>query len=113
VWEILAADEYLLWFSTLGDDAKEDINVGVNLLAEFGPNLARPYVDTLHGARTKNLKELRVQNKKHIFRIAFYFNPKRQGLLLIGGDKKGKNEEDFYADLIRQAEALIKKYKDI
>jgi hypothetical protein len=48
----------------------------------------------------------------HIIRITFYFNKKRQGVLLIGADKKGKNEDDFYADLIRESEALIKKYKD-
>jgi hypothetical protein len=113
MWKILATNEYLLWFSTLSDIDQEAIKIGVNLLAEFGPNLGRPHTDTLYGTKTKNLKELRSQSKKHVFRIAFYFNPKRQGILLIGGDKKGKNEEDFYADLIKQAENLIEKYKDI
>jgi hypothetical protein len=31
-------------------------------------------------------------------------------LLLIGGDKKGKNEKDFYQKLIQTAETLIERY---
>ncbi|MCL2129139.1 MAG: hypothetical protein FWH35_02165 [Treponema sp.] len=45
-------------------------------------------------------------------RIAFYFDTKRNGLLLTGGNKKGKDEELFYKDLIKQAEELIELYKD-
>ncbi|MDR0388646.1 MAG: type II toxin-antitoxin system RelE/ParE family toxin [Spirochaetaceae bacterium] len=112
MWSIYGTDEYLEWFFTLGDESKEDIKVAVNLLAELGPNLGRPYADTLHGAKIRNLKELRIQSKGHVFRVAFYFDPKRKGLLLVGGDKKGKNEEEFYTDLIRKAETLIRKYKD-
>lgn len=33
---------------------------------------------------------------------------KRQALLLVGGDKKGKNEKDFCDQLIQTAGMLIK-----
>ena len=30
---------------------------------------------------------------------------------MIGGDKKGKNEDKFYRDLISKAEAIIKQHE--
>jgi len=32
-------------------------------------------------------------------------------LLLIGGDKKGKNEKEFYKSMIQIAETLIEQYR--
>jgi len=112
VWDVYSTEEYLLWFSKLLDFDKEEINYKVRLLEEFGPNLGRPHADTLKGAKTKNLKELRIKTDEHLFRIAFYFDTKRNGILLTGGDKKGKKEKLFYRDLIKQAEELIDLYKD-
>jgi hypothetical protein len=89
------------------------ITTKVLLLAEFGPNLARPYVDTIQGSKYPNLKELRIQHKNAVFRVLFIFNKKRNCWLLIGGNKKGKNEEDFYKGLVKEAEGLIDKYPEI
>ena len=57
-----------------------------------------------------NLKELRIKTDTHEFRIAYIFDPERRGLLLIGGDKKGKNQRKFYRDLIREAEQVYAAY---
>ena len=59
------------------------------------PNLPRPHADTLKGSKLKNLKELRTHTESHVFRIAFFFNEERNAVLLIGGDKKGKDEKRF------------------
>ena len=40
-------------------------------------------------------------------RVLYYFDERRRALLLVGGDKKGKNERSFYRKLIAEAEALI------
>ena len=69
-------------------------------------------MDTLKGAIVKNLKELRIKTNEHLFRIAFYFDVKRNGILLTGGDKKGKDEKKFYKELIKEAVELIELYKD-
>lgn len=53
------------------------------------------------------MKELRVHRGNAIFRIAFCFDTKRECWLLLGADKKGKKEDDFYRDLIKRAEELI------
>jgi len=81
------------------------------LLEEFGPQLGRPHADTLKGCSVKNLKELRARTQSHVLRVLYFFDEKRQALLLVGGDKKGKNEKDFYERLIQTAEALIKRYR--
>ena len=102
----------MAWFSNLSEYDKEEIKFKVQLLEEFGPNLPRPHSDTLKGSKIKNLKELRAKTDRHIFRIAYYFDKKRNGILLTGGDKKGKDEKLFYKDLIKEAMELIELYKD-
>jgi hypothetical protein len=44
--------------------------------------------------------------------VAYYFDIKRNGILLTGGDKKGKTEKTFYKNLIKEAVGLIELYKD-
>ena len=43
---------------------------------------------------------------------SFIFSKERKGILLIGGDKKGKDEKRFYKNLIKQAEEIYKLYLD-
>lgn len=110
-WDIESTEEYDLWFKELDMDSKEAIFERVLLLENMGPNLKRPYADVLHGSKYSNLKELRVKTTQHVLRVAFIFDVKRKGWLLIGGDKKGKNEKQFYKDLIKQAEVIVEKNK--
>lgn len=112
MWDVNSTEEYLLWFSRQDDRAKEAIYSVTLLLQEFGPLLKRPYSDTLKSCSIKNMKELRIRTPLHVMRIAYYFDGNRKALLLIGGDKKGKNEKGFYKKLIADAEALIRKYRD-
>ena len=109
---VSSSSEYDEWFSSLDEQSKEAVLVKVYLLQEFGPTLGRPFVDTLKGTENRrNIKELRCQSSDHVLRIAFYFDPERSAFLLIGGDKKGKNEDRFYRDLISKAEAIIKQHE--
>ena len=61
------------------------------LLRQFGPQLRRPYCDTLNGSKHPNMKELRVRSRGKPYRICFAFDPSQTGILLIGGIKSGKN----------------------
>lgn len=67
-----------------------------------------PYVDTVEQSRYKNMKELRIQFKKHVFRVFFAFNPKRKAILLIGGDKRGNKK--FYEKMIPLADKIFTRY---
>ncbi len=91
VWDVDRTEEYDAWFLEQGEDGQASIRMNVELLTKYGPNLPRPYVDTLKGSRLKNLKELRTQTTAHVFRVAFLFDEERKAVLLIGGDKKDKN----------------------
>jgi hypothetical protein len=60
----------------------------------------------LSGSKYPNLKELRVDTEKQVMRIAFAFNPKRTGILLVAGNKQGVSSRQFYKQLIVKAEEL-------
>jgi len=109
-WDVETTDEYDAWFLSQDEDNQIIIHTKVELLKEYGPQLSRPHADTLKGSKLKNLKELRPQTGEHIFRIAFLFDKERKAILLIGGDKKGKNKKLFYSSLIKQAEKIYEAY---
>ncbi|MDR2049062.1 MAG: type II toxin-antitoxin system RelE/ParE family toxin [Treponema sp.] len=111
-WEVETTGEYDAWFLEQGEDEQAVIRMKVELLAEYGPQLSRPHADTLKGSRLSNLKELRAQSLYHVFRVVFLFDAERKAILLIGGDKKGKNEKRFYKTLIKQAEEIYQLYFD-
>jgi hypothetical protein len=67
--------------------------------------LGRPLVDTVRGSVLANLKELRpgsVGNTE--IRLLFAFDPIRQAVLLVGGDKSG-SWQTWYRTAIPEAEA--------
>ena len=110
-WDIITSEEYDAWFQEQAEDDKTLIFGKVYLLGEYGPYLGRPHADTLKGSKKlANLKELRAKTDVHEFRVAYIFDPERKGLLLTGGDKKGKNQKKFYKDLIREAEHIYAAY---
>jgi len=40
----------------------------------------------------------------------FAFDPNHQGIILSGGDKRGKNQEKFYKRLVSQADNVFKRH---
>lgn len=74
------------------------------MLEEFGTQLARPLVDTLKGSEFANMKELRFSVGNEVWRVAIAFDPERKAILLVGGDKRGKNQKQFYKRLIKIAD---------
>ncbi|MCL2066843.1 MAG: type II toxin-antitoxin system RelE/ParE family toxin [Treponema sp.] len=110
-WEVESTDEYDAWFLEQTENGQASIRMKVELLVEYGPNLPRPHADTLKGSKMGNLKELRTQTENHVFRVVFIFDEERKAVLLIGGDKKGKNEKRFYRNLIKQAEEIYEAYR--
>ncbi len=111
MWEITYSDEIDSWLKTLDNDALEAILKVLMILSEIGPSLGRPYVDSIKQSKYKNMKELRIQNKKRLFRILFIFDIKRNALLLIGGDKRG--DKRFYKRMIPIADKIYESYDGI
>ena len=76
----------------------------VELLAERGPALGRPAADRITGSSLHNLKELRPGSAGRTeIRILFIFDPQRQAVLLVAGDKAG-NWTRWYREAIKLAE---------
>ena len=74
-------------------------------LRQQGPALGRPYADTLRASRHSNMKELRLRTPVGAWRVAFAFDPHRQAILLVAGNKEGETERRFYTQFIREADA--------
>ena len=66
--------------------------------------MGRPRVDTLKDSKHPNMKELRFDAADGVWRVAFAFDPKRNAVLLIAGDKSGGGEKKFYRQLIAKAD---------
>ncbi len=81
------------------------------LLGQFGPQLPRPYADTLGGSAYSNMKELRAPVGKQVWRIAYAFDPKRRAILLCAGNKESANQKGFYEHLIAVADRRFAKYR--
>lgn len=78
------------WLTSLDEASYEQVIAALELLAERGPHLGRPLVDTVVGSRHRNMKELRPGSSgRSELRVLFAFDPERQAILLVGGDKAG------------------------
>ena len=91
-------------FAALVEDLQDALLANAQLLAEFGPNLGRPTVDTVKGSRHANMKELRFAWSSQVWRVAFDFDPPRQAIMLVGGDKGGADQRRFYKCLLTVAD---------
>jgi hypothetical protein len=106
-WEVELTDEAADWYRSLADREQYAIAAAIDLLAENGPNLGRPTVDTIKGSRHHNMKELRSRGG-HL-RMLFAFDPRRTAILLLGGDKRG-NWKGWYEQNIPMADDLYDEY---
>ena len=103
-WVVQFDEAFELEFDELPETVQDEMLAHAKLLEQFGPTLGRPRVDTLNGSRHPNMKELRFQADGGVWRVAFAFDPQRQAILLVCGDKSGVSERKFYKQLIRKAD---------
>jgi len=108
-WEINGTDDFAEWFTDLDETQQDQVIVVVELLAEQGPQLDRPFADRIKGSKHHNMKELRPRGAAKHCRILFIFDPRRQAILLVGGDKTGEWVK-WYATAIPRAEKLYAHY---
>ena len=109
MWKVITVSEFDDWFLSLSKPEQIDVLSYIKVLEIKGPELSRPYVDTLENTKkVKNLKELRVQHKGKPYRVFFAFDPLRQAVLLCGGDKTG--DKRFYKRMIPIDEKLYLAY---
>lgn len=109
MYEVILVEEFEEWLNSLENEIYISIAAGIDQLANHGYTLGRPFVDHINGSYLHNLKELRPRGSAKNYRILFVFDPQRQAVLLIGGDKTG-NWDKWYKKAIKQAEKRYQKY---
>lgn len=106
-WKIVVVEPALSWLHGLrrtDRDTLIQVSQAVTALQEEGPALGRPLVDTIKGSVLSNLKELRPGSAGATeVRLLFVFDPDRQAVILVGGDKAG-NWSGWYRVAVPQAE---------
>ena len=103
-WTVELAQEFEPEFFGLPQDVQDAILATSRLLRQLGPQPGRPRVDTLNGSRHANMKEMRFSAAGGEWRLAFAFDPVRNAILLVAGDKSGGGARRFYRALIRKAD---------
>lgn len=95
------------WMASLDERSRTQVVAAIELLQDLGPQLGRPIVDTVTASRHKNMKELRPGSSgRSELRVLFAFDPGRQAILLIAGDKAG-NWKRWYQKNIPIADDLF------
>ena len=99
-------------FDAMDVDIQDELLSSAKALELAGPKTGRPLVDTLCGSIHRNMEELRfnAKNGTQIWRAAFAFDPKRNGLKLVAACKQGKSQSEFYRKLIKTADQRFTKH---
>ncbi|MEO1190479.1 MAG: type II toxin-antitoxin system RelE/ParE family toxin [Pseudomonadota bacterium] len=103
-WQVELHPAFAAELKAVSPTVRVAVLARATLLEAYGPNLGRPYTDTLKGSRMPNMKELRLDADDGVWRVAFAFDPQRQAILLCAGDKSGVEPARFYKRLISLAE---------
>jgi hypothetical protein len=88
-WSVEYTDEFGLWWEGLSEDEQVSLAASVHLLEERGPKLGFPHSSGINGSRHGHMRELRSQHRGKPLRTLYAFDPLRNAILLIGGDKTG------------------------
>lgn len=90
------------WFLSLPATTAEAVAGATDYLQAYSPTAGRPLVDRIKGSKDHHhMKELRPAGTS--IRVLFIFDPHRQAILLVGGDKAGEWKQ-WYSDNIPIAE---------
>jgi len=101
---VVLVEEVDGWFAELDQSTANLVADAIDQLADEGPTLGRPLADRVKGSKLHRLKELRPASAgTSEVRILFCFDPERQAVLLVAGDKSGR-WKDWYKQAIPLAE---------
>ncbi len=103
-WEVEYTDEFGAWWDGLTEGEQESVRASVKLLADFGPGLPFPHSSGVASSKHGNMRELRVQHAGRPYRVLYAFDHRRCAILLIGGEKTGKDR--WYEEYVPIADRL-------
>ncbi len=109
-YSIEYTDDFEAWWDGLDEKEQEDVDVVVRLLEERGPSLPHPYSSQIKGSKHGHMRELRIQHAGRPYRVLYAFDPRRTAILLLGGDKTGRDR--WYDENVPRADKLYDAYID-
>ncbi len=107
-WEVEFSDEFGEWWNDLTAAEQQSVDFTVSLLQEVGPSLRMPHSTGVETSRHAHMRELRIQHEGRPYRVLYAFDPRRAAMLLIGGDKTGKNR--WYEEYVPLADAIYDRH---
>lgn len=107
-WDIEFTDEFGDWWDSLTEAEHTSITAAVQLLESRGSQLPYPYSSGINNSKHSHMRELRIQHQGKPYRVLYAFDPRRTGILLVGGDKTGNNR--WYDIFIPIADNLYDKH---
>lgn len=105
--EVVVTDEFRMWYEDLADADAAAVYLHVGLLEASGVALGHPYSSAIKGTKCA-MRELRIRSGRKHLRVFYAFDPTRNAVLLLGGDKTGRKK--FYENFVPRAEKLWKEY---
>lgn len=106
---VYATDEFADWYDGLEERHRQRVAACVDLLEQTGISLGFPYSSAIQGSDLP-LRELRIQSHGQAIRVFYAFDPRRDAIVLIGGDKTGVSDDRFYREYIPWAERILREY---
>ena len=105
---VLFTQEFEQWWNSLSIEEQESVTHSVDLLARFGIDLKSPHSCGISNSRYPHMRELRIQHLGRPYRVLYAFDPQRNAVLLIGGDKTGNDR--WYETFVPVADRLYEQH---
>lgn len=106
---VIFSDEFDKWLQTCDENVQDELMALIGVLRVYGVKTQYPYSSKVFGAkRYKSMRELRTKIDKRAYRVLYIFDPKRNAVLLLGGDKSG--DKQWYKKSITIAEKIYDEY---
>ena len=102
--EVEYTDEFGVWWVSREEAEQVDVAATVSLLETRDVRLGFPHSSGINGLRHRHMRELRVQSGGKPIRVFYAFDPVRNEILLIGGDKT--DDDRFYDVFVPMADDL-------
>lgn len=104
---VIVTDLFIEWYESVTDDEAEAVNVVVRALEVMGVSLGFPVSSGVKGSSIA-LRELRATADKSELRVFYAFDPDRNAVLIVGGNKSG--DKRFYERMVEKAEQEWSEY---
>ncbi len=102
----MVTNEFVAWWDSLTAPEQISVDAVVRMLEAVGVLLGFPHTSAIVGSR--KLRELRIQHRGEPYRVLYAFDPARNAVLLLGGNKTGQDR--WYEQNIPVAERIFDAY---